>query len=173
MRHRKYLAHEDEPNPPRALAASLQSDMSGGIGTVFVWYEAFEKTRNTEMAAMYPEFAAFFEEVNAHTYDLMKIFSDNLYIHPAFKGRTSIKRILPVLVPDLSYADLDIGDGMTASISWFRAATWDTLDDEERRAIFSDLELYCRLDTFAMVEIFNRLNSLVSIDVESQVIAIS
>ena len=112
---------------PRAC----KEDMSGGIGTVFVWYEAFEKTRNTEMAGMFPEFAAFFEEVNAHTYDLMKIFSDNLYIHPDFKGRSSIKKVLPVLVPDLSYLDLGIGDGMTASISWFRAATWDTMDDAD------------------------------------------
>ena len=48
--------------------------MSGGIGTVLVWYEAFEKTRNSEMAEMFPEFAEFFDEVNDHTFDLMKIF---------------------------------------------------------------------------------------------------
>src|SRR5207245_9190 len=125
LKHSYFLSHGDD-DPPRALAAKLKEDMSGGIGTVFVWYEAFEKTRNSEMAAMFPEFATFFEDVNAHTRDLMKIFSDKLYIHPDFKGRSSIKKVLPVLRPDLSYAGLGIGDGLTATISWFRAATWNT-----------------------------------------------
>ena len=49
---------------------------------------------------------------------------------------------------------------MTASISWYRAATWTTLDEEERARIFRDLEAYCHLDTKAMVEIFDRLNRL-------------
>lgn len=158
-KHQAFLSHGDD-DPPRALAAHLQQAMSGGIGTVFVWYEAFEKTRNTEMAEMFPEYKDFFEEVNAHTYDLMKIFSDNLYVHPDFKGKTSIKKVLPVLVPDLSYLDLGIGDGLTATISWFRAATWNNLDDDVRAKIFDDLEKYCELDTLAMVEIYNRLVAL-------------
>src|SRR6187401_2522461 len=79
-----YFLSRGESDPPREMAAHLKEAMSGGIGTVFVWYEAFEKTRNAEMAEMYPEFAGFFEEVNEKTCDLMKIFSDNLYIHPDF-----------------------------------------------------------------------------------------
>ena len=161
MSHQTYLARDDEKDPPRALAKSLRGALSGGIGTVFVWYESFEKTRNSEMAEMFPELASFFEEVNAHTQDLMKIFADNLYVHPKFKGRSSIKKVLPVLRPNLSYAGLDIGDGLTASISWFRAATWNTLSDEERQKIFDDLEKYCELDTLAMVEIYDELVSTV------------
>jgi len=164
-----YFLSKGEDDPPHALAARLCQDLSGGIGTVFVWYEAFEKTRNTEMAMMFPEFAAFFEEVNAHTYDLMKIFTDNLYIHPEFKGRSSIKKVLPVLRPDLSYKDLGISDGMTASIMWFRAATWDTLDANERQQIFDNLEEYCKLDTLAMVEIFSELKALQSSSLQNRV----
>ncbi len=156
--HEKFLSHGDD-DPPRALAESLKQAMSGGIGTVLVWYEAFEKTRNSEMAAMFPEYKDFFDEVNEKVYDLMKIFSDNLYIHPEFKGRSSIKKVLPVLVPELSYKDLDIGDGMTATIKWFHAAKRE-LPDGEREKIFADLEKYCYLDTLAMVEIFNRLKGV-------------
>ncbi|MFM9903537.1 MAG: DUF2779 domain-containing protein [Pyrinomonadaceae bacterium] len=156
LKHSGFLSHGDD-DPPQALAASLKEAMAGGIGTVLVWYEAFEKTRNTEMGEMFPDFAAFFDEINENTHDLMKIFSDNLYIHPDFKGRTSIKKVLPVLVPHLSYLDLGIGDGMTASISWYRAAKWDTMDEATREKIFDDLEDYCKLDTLAMVEIFNQL----------------
>jgi hypothetical protein len=161
MTHQTYLARDDEPNPPRALAESLKRALSGEIGTVFVWYESFEKTRNSEMAEMFPDLAPFFEEVNAHTCDLMKVFSENLYVDPKFKGRSSIKKVLPVLRPNLSYKELGIGDGLTASISWFRAATWDTLSDEERKRIFDDLEKYCEMDTRAMVEIYDELVNVV------------
>ena len=160
IEHRQYLAPQTEANPPLALASKLQEHMSGELGTVFVWYEPFEKTRNDEMAAMFPEFAPFFAELNAHTQDLMKIFSDNLYVHPAFKGSSSIKKVLPELSPNLSYKNLGIGDGMTASIKWFRAATWDTIGEDERRQIFADLLEYCNLDTLAMVEIFKELTRL-------------
>ena len=159
MEHKYFLAHT-EIDPPRSLAAALYEHMAGDLGTVLVWYEAFEKTRNDEMAAMFPEFAEFFADINAHTYDLMKIFSDNLYVHPEFKGSSSIKKVLPVLLPDLSYKNLGIGDGMTASISWYRAAKWESMEEKERRQIFQNLEKYCEMDTLAMVEIFNKLCSL-------------
>jgi len=158
IKHSHFLSKGDD-DPPHAMAAHLSQAMEGGIGTVFVWYEPFEKGRNKEMSVMYPEFAAFFEEVNIKTYDLMKIFSDNLYIHPEFKGRTSIKKVLPVLCPQLSYAGLGIGDGMTASISWFHMAT-KRHDDARCQEIFDDLRTYCHLDTMAMVEIFNFLRML-------------
>jgi hypothetical protein len=50
---------------------------------------------------------------------------------------------------------------MTATISWFRAATWGgAMDNEKRTRIFDDLEKYCELDTLAMVEIFNHLTAI-------------
>jgi hypothetical protein len=160
MRHNYFLSHGDD-DPPRTMAASLREAMSDGIGSVFVWYESFEKTRNSEMAEMFPEYAEFFEEVNERTVDLMKIFSESLYVDPGFKGRSSIKKVLPVVVPEMSYASLGIGDGMTATISWYRAVKWEAMDADTRQKIFDDLEKYCELDTLAMVEIFNKLRALV------------
>ncbi len=159
LRHSEYLSRGDD-DPPRSVAESLREAMADGIGTVFVWYETFEKGRNSEMAEMFPDLADFFNEVNDKTYDLMKIFADNLYVHPDFKGRTSIKKVLPVLVPELRYDDLGIGEGMTATIKWFRAATWKGLSDAERETIYQDLLEYCELDTRAMVEIYNVIRSL-------------
>src|ERR1043166_128708 len=159
LRHQEFLSRGNDC-PPRCIAEHLRDAMSGGIGTVFVWYEAFEKGRNDEMGTMFPDLADFFSEVNAKTYDLMKIFSDNLYVHPDFKGKTSIKTVLPVLFPSLSSKDLGIAGGLVATIKWFRAATWTTLSDTERLQIFNDLHEYCTLDTFAMVEIFRVLAAL-------------
>ncbi len=159
VEHTYFLARYED-NPPRALAASLKEHMAGDLGTVFVWFEGFEKSRNDEMGIMFPEYSDFFADVNAHTQDLMKVFSDNLYVHPDFKGSSSIKKVLPVIRPELSYGSLGIGDGLTASISWFRAATWDTLSNDEKEKVFYDLEKYCELDTLAMVEIYKELVKL-------------
>lgn len=155
-RHSYYLSR-GEADPPREMAESLRDAMSDGIGTVLVWYEAFEKTRNEEMAGMFPDLADFFNEVNSKTYDLMKIFADKLYIHPDFKGRSSIKKVLPVIVPELKYTDLGIGDGLTATISWYRAVKWDHLAEADKLQIFENLEKYCEMDTIAMVRIFEEL----------------
>ena len=161
LRHNEYLARHDEQNPPLALAEHLKNAMSNGIGTVFVWYESFEKTRNDEMAARFPEYKDFFEEVNAKTVDLMKIFSERLYVHPDFKGRNSIKKVLPVLCPDVpSHAELGIKEGLTASISWYRAVKWENMPDAERLRIFNDLREYCELDTRAMIDIYRVLAAL-------------
>jgi hypothetical protein len=162
LRHTGYLSRGVD-EPPRCIAEHLRDEMTQlGIGTVFVWYEPFEKGRNAEMGEMYPDLAPFFQEVNERTYDLMRIFSDDLYVHPKFRGKTSIKKVLPVLVPWLNYDELGIGDGLTATIQWYRGATWTSLPESEREKIFNDLWEYCELDTKAMVEIYNVLRSLLT-----------
>ncbi|MEQ1924309.1 MAG: DUF2779 domain-containing protein, partial [Pyrinomonadaceae bacterium] len=158
IRHSEYLSRGND-RLSRSVAEHLRESMSGGIGTVLVWYESFEKTRNDEMGVMFPDLADFFTEVNAKTYDLMKIFSENLYVDPAFKGRTSIKIVLPILVDKLSYKELGISDGLEATIKWFHAATRN-IPEAERETIFQDLLEYCTLDTMAMVEIYYVLRNL-------------
>jgi CRISPR/Cas system-associated exonuclease Cas4 (RecB family) len=157
-RHSHFLS-EGGGDPAREMAHSLRDAIGGGIGTVIVWSQGFEKTVNKETGEMYPEFAEFFSEINDKTFDLRKIFSEQLYMHPDFKGRDSIKKVTPVLVPHLSYESLEISEGMIASIRWFHMVNGKP-DDEERQAILDALRKYCRLDTWAMVEIFNVLKAL-------------
>lgn len=146
-------------DPPLAMAESLREAMAGEIGTVIVWSQGFENTINKQIGEKYPQHAGFFNGIIERTFDLRKIFSDQLYMHPAFKGRDSIKKVMPVLAPHLSYNALEIGDGMTASIKWFHMATG-RFNDEDRDAICRNLCEYCNLDTWAMVEIFNVLKAL-------------
>ena len=48
----------------------------------------------------------------------MEVLSTQAHVHPEFKGKTSPKNILPVLVPSLSYKDLEIQEGATAMVRW-------------------------------------------------------
>jgi len=157
--HTFHLAKNDGAFPPRETAEHLHARMSSKIGTTIVWHAQFEKDRNREFAEMFPDLAEFFSELNQSVYDLETIFTKDLYRHPGFFGKTSIKNIQPVLFPTASYHNLDIPDGTTAAIRWFHMATKITGPAESEK-ICQDLRTYCHLDTLAMVEIFKTLQHL-------------
>jgi hypothetical protein len=87
---------------------------------------------------------------------LETIFKDD-YRHPGFKGRTSIKKVLPVLCPEFSYKDLNIQNGTEAMENWNRTIFDEELEELERVQIQKSLLEYCKLDTLAMVKIFKHL----------------
>ena len=74
-----------------------------------VWYKDFENTRNREIGEKYPKLSDSFKKINDKTYDLYVPFHDYRYFDRAFHGSASIKKVLPVLIPELSYDTLAIG----------------------------------------------------------------
>ncbi len=146
-------------DPCSALAESLQSHI-GSKGSVIVWYKPFEKSRNTEMGQRLPGCKDFFNILNDRVFDLMDIFSKQYYVHKDFKGSCSIKKVLPVLVPELSYKELLIKEGGTASQAWKKLVDG-KYSKEEAEEITNALKTYCGLDTYAMYMIFKRLNDII------------
>jgi len=147
-------------DPTAAMCASLQRHI-GPTGSVVVWNKKFECGINEQMGERIPAAKPFLNSVNGRVYDLMDIFSKQLYVHKGFKGGTSIKDVLPVLVPELSYADLAIREGGTASQMWDKI-TSAGMNAAEKEKIARDLKLYCQRDTFAMVAIWRYLEKLIS-----------
>lgn len=135
------------------------SEEIGGTGSIIVWNKAFEMTMNKEMAILHPEYAAFLENVNQRIYDLGDIVNKGFYLHPGFKGSWSIKKVLPVMVPDLSYDEMSIHKGDQASMAWWKM-TFEQLSASDIEQICNNLSEYCKLDTLAMVEIFKRFLDL-------------
>jgi hypothetical protein len=152
--HREYLARGGD-YPVEMLLAQMQTDL-GPVGSVIVWNKSFEMGCNDAMAALHPQFAEFLASVNDRVYDLMEIFANGWYADARFMGSASIKKVLPVLVPELSYKDLGIGEGMTAQIRWMRAARGE-LTPEKMAAVYDHLVEYCGQDTLAMVRIYEVL----------------
>lgn len=74
-----------------------------------VWYKDFENSRNKEIAEVYPSLSDGFLKINDNTYDLFEVFRQYKYFDQKFRGSASIKKVLPVLVPELSYDNLVIG----------------------------------------------------------------
>lgn len=156
--HKEYL-HTKTNCPAHDLAKSLQENI-GPQGSVLVWYSNFEMSRNREMAEMLPDFAEFFKDLNSRVVDLMVPFSEGMYIDPDFKGSASIKKVLPVLVPELSYKELDIQEGLTAQRLWMEAVLEDKFSQIKKEVLFHSLLKYCELDTLAMVRIYEKLMKL-------------
>ena len=154
--HKEHLGRGGD-YPVTALLEHLQQDM-GNSGSVIVWNKSFEMGCNDAMSALHPKYAEFLQGVNNRVYDLMEIFSNGWYAHPEFHGSASIKKVLPVLVPELSYKDLGIGEGMTAQIRWMRAARGE-LSTELTAEVYDNLVDYCGQDTLAMVKIYERLRT--------------
>jgi len=108
---------------------------------------------------MLPEYTDFYEKLNERVVDLMTPFSNSWYAHKDFKGSASIKSVLPVLVPELSYKVMGIQEGGTAQRLWMEAVL-DGKRDGEKEQILDHLIKYCGLDSMAMVEIYNKLRAL-------------
>ncbi len=148
-----------EGDPTLPLLERLKEDI-GDSGTVIVWNKSFEMTMNKEMAKLHPEYATFLEQLNERIYDLGDIVNLGYYLHPGFKGSWSIKHVLPVMVPELSYKGMAIGKGDQASMAWWNM-TFGQVDQREKEQLTEALLRYCELDTLAMVEIFKKIQTLV------------
>jgi hypothetical protein len=74
------------------------------------------------------------------------------------QGSYSIKYVLPALIPELSYEDLEINEGGLASIA-FENLFYE-LDFIRINEIRQNLLEYCKMDTYAMVRLLEKLESL-------------
>jgi len=158
MKHFEYLG-SDLKSATTGLLKMMRANI-GPVGSVIVWNEGFEKGRNTELAEIHPEYTEFLEDINGRVFDLMLVFKKD-FLHPDFNGSTSIKKVLPVLLPELSYKSLEIQDGTMAMSEWERSIK-DVTTKEEREKIRENLLKYCKLDTLAMVEIWKVLKKIIA-----------
>lgn len=159
LEHYEYLSHDSTTLPAHELLNNIKQHI-GPTGSVVTWNKSFEMGRNHEMAEQYPEFAELMNSINDRVFDLMEVFSKQLYVHHKFKGSNSIKKVLPVLVDGFSYDDMDISNGQAAALRWYEAVT--SGDEELTSKTYESLLEYCKLDTLAMVEIYRALTNCLS-----------
>ena len=138
LAHREYLA-DHVRDCREELATELIRD-TAGCRTIVV-YSSFEKTQIRGLANLLPTYAPELARMEGKLFDLEPVVRRGL-VHPDFGGRSSIKVVLPVLAPDLSYADLEIGDGGAAVAAFAKLASGE-VTEEEIRAVRGALLEYC------------------------------
>lgn len=157
VRHVEYL-HADSSNPMPGLIEQLKTDI-GDKGTILTWNMSYEKRCNDTMAHLYPEHKKFLDSVNERIEDLMTPFSEMWLVDKDFFGSASIKKVLPVIVPELSHGELEVQDGLYARRLWTQTVL-EGRNQDNKDQILKDLSAYCTLDTYAMVRILEELKKI-------------
>lgn len=152
--HREFLA-DGTGDPRAAFVEHLLTDI-GAEGDILAYNATFEKQRLQELARDLPPFAAALHALIARVKDLQTPFKAGWYVVPAMNGRTSIKVVLPALVPELSYGTLAVQEGGTASRQFLQLVEGRHVGDPAQ--LRRDLLAYCGMDTLAMVKLLGVLD---------------
>ena len=156
------------------LIKYLLSNIDVTKGTLLAQNVNFEKGRILELANMFPKYREKLIMLSKRTFDLLYILNNNKEFYQThgftkkdvntvnfydyrLSGSYSIKKTLP-LFSDLSYDNLEVKNGTEAIISY---ANYKNISKEELEETLGYLKVYCRQDTWAMVEILNKIRKLV------------
>jgi len=153
IEHREYLA--DPSQDPRIGFIKQLIQDCGSSGDIIVYNIGFEKGKLKDLTEVFLEYSNELRGIVNRLKDLMIPFQKKWYYTPEMKGSYSIKSVLPALVPELSYNDLEIKEGGTAS-NIFLSMTKGTFEGDVKETRKQLLE-YCKLDTYAMVKILEKL----------------
>jgi predicted RecB family nuclease len=151
--HFEFLA--TDTSDPRPAFISALCNTLGDRGSIVVYHQQFESQRLSELASWLPEFSGRIEKIQRRLWDLLPIIRDYVY-HPAFGGSYSLKSVLPALVPDMTYAGMEVADGQAAGLAWESVVRGDCDEGEYEHKRKALLE-YCTQDTLGMLRLLEKL----------------
>ncbi len=155
LKHSEYLAPAGT-DPREGLARKLMGEIPEDA-CVIAYVAGFEKGVLGDIARWFPEYAGKIGKITGSMIDLAYPFQKRLYYHWQFNGSYSLKAVLPVIVPGLSYDGMEVSDGGMAMEAYFRMQ--EITDDAEMEKLRKAMLEYCKLDTFAMVRVLDVLKS--------------
>ena len=157
--HREFLG-ESGTDTRRPLAERLCADIPQGA-CVIAYNKAFECSRLEELAQAFPDLAAHLRSIKGNILDLLDPFKAGYCYVPAMGRSFSIKSVLPALFPgdpELDYHALGmVQNGGEAMDIFPRIAS---MPQEEAQKAREALLQYCRLDTWAMVRVLEKLREM-------------
>lgn len=158
LEHREFLAEPSPEIDPRISFVKQLINDCGTTGDILVYNIGFERGKLNDLIKIFPVYTYEITNIIGRLKDLMIPFQKKWYYTPAMKGSYSIKYVLPALVPELSYQDLEIKEGGTASSIFTQMVNGEFQGNVDKTKI--DLLEYCKLDTFAMVKILEKLKEV-------------
>lgn len=156
LEHREFLADENF-DPRRELAERLVADIPENA-CVLAYNKGFECGRLMELAETFPDLAEKLLIIRENVRDLLDVFRGGYVYDRAMGGSFSIKKVLPALFPcnpNLDYHNLiDVHNGGEATDTYLSLRS---MEQGERDRLRQSLLAYCKLDTMAMVMLWQRL----------------
>ncbi|NQU87018.1 MAG: DUF2779 domain-containing protein [Mariniphaga sp.] len=156
IKHSPYLA-DPKKDSRKELAISLIKNLPGTSSIIV--YTSFERRIINGLAKEFPDLSDELQSLNERLIDLNSIIKRNYY-HPMMHGSTSIKKVAPILTPEISYDKLGISDGSSAMAEFAYMAKGKYSDEEIEKKKQQLLE-YCWLDTFSLVKLHQNLCEII------------
>ena len=153
LRYYEYLS-QPGIDPRKELIEKLLKEIPENACAV-VYNKSFEIGVLKSLGGWFPEYKEKIDNIINNIRDLMSPFQKKDIYFWQMRGSYSIKAALPLLVPELSYEDMDIKDGEMAMNAYFTMA--ESKDPSEIEKIRKALLEYCKLDTFGMVKMVERM----------------
>lgn len=155
LTHRDYL-HTTRDDPRQALVEALLVDI-GQAGSLIAYNISFERGVIRHLAEQFPAYTDQLMHMADRLWDQLAIFR-KYYRHHEFGKSNSLKSVLPVVVPELSYESLSVQNGAQAQVAWEEMIGCEY--PVEKQQLAEQLRAYCYLDTLAMVKIHQALITL-------------
>ena len=159
LEHKEYLAIPRQ-DPREAIAKRMVEDIPKDA-CVMAFNVGFEMGIIRTLAKNCPTYADHLMNIHDNFIDLATPFQKGDYWMPEMKGRYSLKVVLPTIVPEMkdAYNDLDgVHNGDDAMRMFVKLGESTDLDEiiKTKTALLE----YCKLDTYAMVRILEKLKQL-------------
>lgn len=155
LTHCDYL-HTSADDPRRALVKTLLTHI-GPIGHIVAYNIPFERGVLHHLADQFPEYADQLRAIADRLWDQLPTLRRH-YRHPDLAQSYSLKAVLPVIAPGMSYDTLDVQNGAEAQVIWEEMIG--ETDAAVKTQLCVQLRAYCHLDTLAMVEIHQVLTAI-------------
>ena len=152
LEHSAFLS-PDSDDPRRVFIESLFKAVKGARSIVV--YGSYENTVLSMLCRWFPDCASKIGSIQSRLVDLSTIIRRNVYC-PDFQRSYSIKRVLPAMVPEMSYDGLLVQSGDQVSSIWERLCDVN-LASADRMRLRRALLDYCERDTLALAHLVDVL----------------
>ena len=158
--HKEFLANPDHFEPEVLnLAQQMAADLKD-CKTIVAYHMSFEQARTKWLAEWVnqkgePQLANQLMAIRERFVDLEPLIKDHFY-DLSFKGSYSIKKVLPVIAPGLTYQGMNVSNGADAAgvfLNKLLCREQELVKKGYTIPSSADLLAYCKQDTWAMVEI--------------------
>ncbi|MFZ2223644.1 MAG: DUF2779 domain-containing protein [Candidatus Deferrimicrobium sp.] len=156
VRHFEYLA-QPGVDPRVEIAEKLVGEIPFGA-CVIAYNMAFERRVLREMGDFLRNLRKRLNAVAEGMIDLMEPFKRRDIYHWRMNGSYSLKSVLPVLVPGMTYEGLEISDGAMAPEAYFTMEA--VADPADLARLRKALLEYCKQDTLALVRLLEKMRGM-------------
>lgn len=161
VKHKEFISSPTK-DPRKQIAKRLYKDIPQNA-CILAYNKFFERERLKDLAKLFPRMGKKLNVLAQNVIDLAVPFVEGAVYNKRMSNSISIKSVLPALYPkdsSLNYESLDgVNNGNDAMVVFTKMKN---MTRKEQKQIKQELLDYCKLDTYAMVKIYEYLVKAVS-----------